>query len=161
MSNTNTKKVDRRSTRSLNLRHLEKPNEEIDLIKTRENFPEDIEVTDEESTAVLKKLDIGTNEPILSNKDPQDDQDMSHIENIPDNTQVISPRNTDDTPNPNFNVKKDKKVGYRKKPMKHGITDREYLGSKEHREKWTALDAKRGMCNDCKKVFSSRQVKME
>jgi len=84
-------------------------------------------------------------------------EDIAQIENIPDNTQVLSPKVTEDVKDVELDIKKEKR-GYRKKATKDGLTDREWLASRENRDKWSALDAKRGMCNDCKKLFSSRQV---
>ena len=74
------------------------------------------------------------------------------VENIPNNTQVSSSPEKEEK-----EAETTSKV-YKKKAINSGITDRAWLSSKENKNKWTAVDGKRGMCNDCKKMFSSRQV---
>ena len=154
MSNMNGKTVDRRSTRSLHSRNSTAADEEIQDIKASDSIKPETENASEERILPSDEGKVETSET-FENTDGQ--AYNKQIENIPDNTQVISPNISLDTKLPTSKIQREKK-DYKKKTMKAGITDREWLGSMEHKHKWTALDAKRGMCNDCKKVFSSRQV---
>ena len=155
MSNLNGKIVDRRSTRSLYSRNLDTASGEIQEIKNVDSIPPESEKSYEECSVPSQheeNVEVSETFQIADTG-----EDNKQIENIPDNTHVVSPRTDRGSKDPISKLQMDKK-DYKKRPMKTGITDREWLSSLEHREKWTALDAKRGMCNDCKKVFSSRQV---
>ena len=154
MSHSNARVVDRRSTRRLQSQNLE---------KTSENINQHVESQDPEepnfSTTTQKDIHVKIHDEddLILSKSEEEKQALDQIENIPDNTQVISLKYKSADLNVTETMKPEKKE-YKKKQMKQGVTDREWLGSKEHKGKWTALDTKRGMCNDCKKVFSSRQV---
>ena len=154
MSHSSTRAVDRRSTRLLQSRTSDK-------IPIVHNSTKDVDINEAQEGNVTgtngKEIQakFGDEEKMVSSKSEEEKEVLNQIENIPDNTQVISPKLCDEDVKQTM---KPEKKEYKKKPMKQGLTDREWLGSKEHKEKWTALDAKRGMCNDCKKVFSSRQV---
>ena len=156
MSNSNTRPVDRRSSRLLQSRGSDK-------ISNIQNVSKNVDSNQEQDKAVYGiagnevQAKLGDEEEFISSKSEEEKDVLNQIENIPDNTQVVSPKLCNEAKNVKQTSKPEKKE-YKKKQMKHGLTDREWLGSKENKEKWTALDAKRGMCNDCKKVFSSRQV---
>ena len=144
---------DRRSTRSVYSRNVEQnSNDETDESKHSENSNSKIEIS-----SPMKILAHQDSKKEVLYKSFEAKEDIAQIENIPDNTQVLSPKVTEDVKDVELDVKKEKR-GYRKKATKDSLTDREWLASKENRDKWSALDAKRGMCNDCKKLFSSRQV---
>ena len=144
---------DRRSTRSVYSRNVEQnSNDETDESKHSENSNSKNEIS-----SPMKILDQQDSKKEVLYKSFEAKDDIAQIENIPDNTQVLSPKVTEDVKDVELDIKKEKR-GYRKKATKDGLTDREWLASRENRDKWSALDAKRGMCNDCKKLFSSRQV---
>ena len=154
MSHSNTRPIDRRSTRRLQSQNSE---------KTSQNINQHVDSTDPEepnfSATTQKDVNVKMHDEddLILSKSEEEKETLNQIENIPDNTQVISLKHKSADHSVTETIKHEKKE-YKKKQMKQGVTDREWLGSKEHKEKWTALDAKRGMCNDCKKVFSSRQV---
>ena len=154
MPHSDARAVDRRSTRRLQSQNSE---------KTSQNINQHVDSTDPEkqnfSTTTQKDVHVKMHDEddLILSKSEEEKETLNQIENIPDNTQVILLKYESEGLNVTETMKPEKKE-YKKKQMKQGVTDREWLGSKEHKEKWTALDAKRGMCNDCKKVFSSRQV---
>ena len=156
MSQLNTRAVDRRSNRRLQTRNSD---------KTSQNIKQNVVGTDSHelpfsNTAEKEYHDkMQDEEDLVLSKSEEEKETLNQIENIPDNTQIISPKNDISNKDVGQTTKPEKKE-YKKKPMKQGVTDREWLEGKENKEKWTALDAKRGMCNDCKKVFSSRQVRL-
>ena len=155
MSNLNGKIADRRSTRSLCSLNLDAAGGEIQGIKNLDSNPPERKTSSEECPILSQhEENVKARETF---KITDGGEDNKQIENIPNNTQIVCPKTDQGSKNPTSKVQMNKK-DYKKKQMKTGITDREWLSSVEHREKWTALDAKRGMCNDCKKVFSSRQV---
>ena len=157
MSHSNARPVDRRSTRRLQSQNSE---------KSSQNINQHVDGTDPEEqnfSATTQKgvrANIQEEDDLILSKSEEEKETLNQIENIPDNTQVLSLKYKSPDLNLTETMKPEKKE-YKKKQMKQGVTDREWLGSKEHKEKWTALDAKRGMCNDCKKVFSSRQVYLD
>ena len=158
MSNSNTEIVDRRSTRSLFSRNLDNSESETHVKMKTGNAKLENENDADECKMDVALEDQSKVEEINPVKDLSDTRDPKQIENIPDNTQVISDVSVSkDTKNSTVKGKRDTKA-YKKKQIKPGVTDREWLSTEDHRDKWTALDGKRGMCNDCKKVFSSRQV---
>ena len=157
MSNMNGKIVDRRSTRSLYSRNSTAADEEIQDNKALDSIKPETENASEERILPSSIQDEGKVETSETFENTDGNEYKKQIENIPDNTQVMSPNISLDTKLSTSKIQREKK-DYKKKTTKAGITDREWLGSMEHKHKWTALDAKRGMCNDCKKVFSSRQV---
>ena len=154
MSNSfNIKTRDRRSTRSVYSRNVEQnSNDETDESKHSENSNSKNEIS-----SPMKILAQQDSKKEVLYKSFETKEDIAQIENIPDNTQVLSPKVTEDVKDVELDIKKGKR-GYRKKATKDGLTDREWLASRENKDKWSALDAKRGICNDCKKLFSSRQV---
>ena len=152
-SSSNIKMRDRRSTRSVYSRNVEQnSNDETNESKHFENSNSKSEIS-----SPMKILAQQDSKKEVLYKSFEAKEDIAQIENIPDNTQVLSPKVTEDVKDVELDIKKEKR-GYRKKATKDSLTDREWLASKENRDKWSALDAKRGMCNDCKKLFSSRQV---
>jgi hypothetical protein len=155
MSKLNGKIADRRPTRSLYSQSLDAASGEIQEIKNLDSVPPESEKSSEECSIASQHEENAEVSETFNITDGGEDN--KQIENIPDNTQVVSPKTDQGTKDPSSKLQMGKK-DYKKKQMKTGITDREWLSSVDHREKWTALDAKRGMCNDCKKVFSSRQV---
>ena len=158
MSNLTSEVKDRRSTRSLFSRNLDESDKES---QTKENKLS--EKSDENGVDEFN-MDASVEGPGAgridhTSKDVKGKQESKQNENIPDNTQIIPDDLVSNDMTPNPKGKMDKKA-YKKKQIKPGITDREWLSAKEHIDKWTALGGKRGMCNDCKKVFSSRQVQI-
>ena len=158
MSSLKSNTSDRRSSRALNSRAVAKSTAATHA-ENKVNIGKDIE-NDDSEPKVHVELAEDTKETKLELKNLNDKEKLKQIENIPDNTQLpLLAYETEDLKNHTAKRKMDKKE-YKKKLIKSGITDRDWLSSKEHRDKWTALDAKRGMCNDCKKMFSSRQVQL-
>ena len=155
MSSLKTNTSDRRSSRALHSRTVAK-SPTATHAENKVIIGKDIENDNEPKVHV--ELAEDTKETKLELKNLNDKEQLKQIENIPDNTQLaLLAYETEDLKNHTAKRRMDKKE-YKKKSIKSGITDRDWLSSKEHRDKWTALDAKRGMCNDCKKMFSSRQV---
>ena len=153
MSQPNIRSIERRSARRL---QSKKSKNSQALIQNKND-----DRTEENDPAMAGKEFEDNNQSVEEfalSKSEEEKEAINQIENIPDNTQVISGKHPK-TKDVEQSTKPEKKE-YKKKQMKQGVTDREWLGSKEHKDKWTALDAKRGMCNDCKKVFSSRQVSL-
>ena len=156
MSSLKTNTSDRRSSRALHSRTVAK-SPTATHAENKVNIGKDIETVDNEPKVHVELAEV-TKETKLELKNLNDKEQLKQIENIPDNTQLpVLAYETEDLKNHSVKRRMDKKE-YKKKSIKSGITDRDWLSSKEHRDKWTALDAKRGMCNDCKKMFSSRQV---
>ena len=118
----------------------------------------EVRYDDECKTEELVRDGKETGQVLSQHEDLNHKKEAKEIENIPDNIQkIFTNPDTESMTDCSLNSEIVKKE-YKKKAVKSGVTDREWLSSKEHRSKWTALDGKRGMCNDCKKMFSSRQV---
>ena len=114
MSHSNARVVDRRSTRRLQSQNLE---------KTSENINQHVESQDPEepnfSTTTQKDIHVKIHDEddLILSKSEEEKQTLDQIENIPDNTQVISLKYKSADLNVTETMKPEKKE-YKKKQMK-------------------------------------------
>ena len=111
MSNSsNIKTRDRRSTRSVYSRNVEQnSNDETDESKHSKNSNSKNEIS-----SPVKILAQQDSKKEVSYKSFEAKEDIAQIENIPDNTQVLSSKVTEDVKDVELDIKKEKR-GYRKK----------------------------------------------